>query len=101
MPCREIPQESAGDVGSQQEEGDRHYVQGAALGGALLGNSGGGASLAQPPQQPNSADDLDAGVHAEADQGDAAGEQPSADGHERLDDIPPDGEILQPQPAAV
>jgi hypothetical protein len=37
----------------------------------------------------------------QADRGDAAGDDVGADGHHALDDVPGDGEVLQPQGAAV
>jgi hypothetical protein len=60
-----------------------------------------GACCAQAPQQGNGGDDLDARVDSEADECDRAGYHTGADGHERFDDVPRDGEVLQPQRPAV
>src|SRR5688572_6746793 len=54
----------------------------------------------QPPDEHQARDGLDETVHAEADKRDAAGGKPSADGNQPLDDVPPDGHVLEPQAAS-
>jgi hypothetical protein len=57
--------------------------------------------FAQPPQQTNCADHLDRRVSTKPDQGDAARDNPGTDRHDGLYNVPPDGEVLKPESAAV
>jgi hypothetical protein len=72
-----------------------------AFGGPVLLCARVRSRLAQPPQQGDRRDNLDAGVHAEAHQGDAPDHDAHANGYERLRHVPGDGEPLQPDASTV
>jgi hypothetical protein len=67
----------------------------------LLGFACVGPGPAQAPQKGHGRGNLDAGVDAEADQCNRAGDQPGGDRHHRFHDVPRDSEVLEAQRAAM
>jgi hypothetical protein len=67
----------------------------------VLGRVGVRARAAQSPQQRDGGHDLDARVHAEADERHRSGDHACRYRDERLDDVPADGEVLQAQGAPM
>lgn len=90
-----------GDVHREEEEGAGDHVKCLALGLAALLVGRVCARLAEAPEKCRRGHDLDAAVHAEADEGDAPGGETGCDGNRGLQDVPRDREPLEPDSSTM